>query len=454
MLKTFPAYAVKNYMKRFKLSYPMLYCNFQGIKVDALMRNKIKDSQQRILDSSLGELRVMLDDPNFNPSSPKQVKACLYDLLGAKDMRVGAKKKAGVKVRNARGTDDKNLEAIALQHPILLRVTTAIAQYRIARKAISTYMNFLQKNGRLLYSINPFGTETGRMSCKSSTFWCGTQIQNIPSYAKEMLVADEGFLLGEPDNSQSEARCTAYLAQETNLIAALEGDKDFYRTLGTLFFGLPYERVSDELRNEVLKKIVHGTNYMMGATTFIENTGAEKLLAAAPSLGLKVVTSEKIPKGCLSLKQYATVLLDSYHKPFPRVRMWYREVKSEIVNTKLLVSPLGYTRYFFGDMEKSYSAFNSAVAHAPQNLSVSVLDIGLWKVWKLVLKYEGDLILLGQIHDSLPFQYREGREDVRKEVVAALDNPIVVHGRTLRIPVDCKVGKSWGTMTKLKREKV
>jgi hypothetical protein len=52
------------------------------------------------------------------------------------------------------------------------------------------------------------------MASSKSNFWCGTQIQNIPYYAKEMLIADEGFILCEPDNSQSEARCTAYLAQD------------------------------------------------------------------------------------------------------------------------------------------------------------------------------------------------------------------------------------------------
>lgn len=93
-----------------------------------------------------------------------------------------------------------------------------------------------------------------------------------------MLIADPGFELFEADNKQSEGRTTAYLAQDGALIAALEDLlRDFYKTLGTLFFSIPYEEVTTEFRNDVLKRIVHGTNYMMGAWTFIENIGISVL---------------------------------------------------------------------------------------------------------------------------------------------------------------------------------
>lgn len=450
-LKHMPAYARTNYATQFKFVYPFLYTGFEGILIDQDRRRTLRAEAESRLNANLESLKKITANPSFNPSSPKQVQEFIYDVMGAKDPHIGMKKVNGKKVRNSRGTDAKNLAAIGEQHPLLLRITDALTNYREAAKAISTYFDFDQKNGRLLYSINPFGTESGRASCNASSFWCGTQVQNVPSYAKDMLIADIDYDLCEIDNSQSEARCTAYLSQETSLIAALEDpEKDFYKSLGTLFFNIPYEQVTKEFRNKILKKIVHGTNYMMGAATFIENAGAQNLIDSSGTLGIQIYLGDKPGKDDITLKKFATTLLDSYHKPFPRVREWYAETKDAIATRKMLVSPLGHVRYFFGDITKDHNMLRSAVAHAPQNLSVSVLNIGVWKIWNLVKASKGAIRLKAQIHDSVFFQYKKDRVDLREQAIACLQNPVTIHGRVLRIPTDYKVGHSWGNMEEFK----
>jgi DNA polymerase I-like protein with 3'-5' exonuclease and polymerase domains len=455
-LRHLPAYAKKNYATQFKFVYPFLYTAFEGIKVNKDVRNKLRAAAKDKLDAALTQLRVLTANPSFNPASPKQVQEFIYDVMGARDPHVGMKKVGGKKIKMVRGTDEKNLRSIGDQHPLLLRITSALLLFRENAKAISTYFDFDQLQGRMLYNINPFGTETGRASCNSSSFWVGTQVQNVPPYAKDMLEADEGFELAEIDNSQSEARCTAYLSQEEHLIEALETPgRDFYRSLGELFFSIPYDQVTDELRNAIIKRIVHASNYMMGAATMIENAGTQNLVNAAPALGYNVILAETPltrlnREGDITLMKFAMMLLDSYHAPFPRIREWYQEVKNTISSTNKLVSPLGWTRYFFGDINRNHALLRSAVAHGPQNLSVHILNIGLWKVWQLVKKHHGLLRLKAQIHDSVFFQYQKGRDDIRNEVKASLNNPAVIHGRTLRIPTDCKVGISWSKMEKVK----
>lgn len=453
-LRHLPIYARRNYANQFKLVYPSLYCGFEGFLIDNDKRKTLRAEREKVLDQMLLELQIMTDDKGdiyakkptgFNPTSYRQVQTYIYDILGAKDPKIGFKKVDGKKQRITRGTDEKNLSAIGEQHPILFALTNRIIKYRENRKAIGTYFDFAQKKGRLLYNINPFGTETGRMASSKSSFWCGTQVQNIPYYAKEMLIADEGFILCEPDNSQSEARCTAYLAQDLNLITALETPgRDFYRSLGTLFFEMEYDKVSTEFRNLVLKKIVHGTNYMMGPDTFIVNAGIENLLFAANVLGVSIGPG----LGQVSMKSFAALLLDKYHEPFKRIRQWYAEVKNEIRTTSMLRSPLGHVRYFFGDIDKKHQIFSSAVAHGPQNLSVSILNKGWWKQWQLQKREPEDFRMKAQIHDSAPFQYREGREDIRVEAIECFNNPTEIHGRILKIPVDYKYGTDWGHMLK------
>lgn len=442
-LKTMPAYAQRNYRDKFKLVYACLYCGFEGFKIDIAIQNKLRDEAQAKLDKARDLLRVYLADPNFNPGSWPQVQKYIYKVFGAVNPKIGKSKS---------GTDEKNLSAVADQHPLLALLTSNILAYKGAQKAIGTYYNFLQKNGRLLWTLNPFGTETERMSCNSSSLWCGTQVQNIPYYAKKFLIADEGYTIFEADNKQSEGRCTAYVAQDEDLIAALESPThDFYKTLGTLFFQIPYEEVTDFFRNKVLKKIVHGTNYVMGPKTFKENIGTKILHETASLLGFKLVPNPSLKRPEeKSILSFCKELLDKYHIPFPRIRKWYKELELEVKTTGQIVSPLGHVRKFFGDITKNHNLFRSAVAHQPQNLSGAILNMGYWKIYKhmvvepiapLVL---GDVRLKAQIHDSNLLQAKDEHiELVRQRMLEYMDNPVEVHGRILRIPVDINTGKSW-----------
>lgn len=436
-LETMPEYARKNYAEQFKLVYPALYMAYEGVLIDNERRKELREEAKEKLEKALARLRVMFADPNFNPGSWQQVQHYFYDVVGAQKVKVGKSKS---------GTDEKNLSAISTQHPLIARLAKEILDYRAAQKAIGTYYDFRQKNERLLYSIDPFGTETGRSAARSSSFWCGTQIQNIPSYAKAMLRADDGYTLIEFDNNKSEARCTAYLSEDLNLIAALEDVLDFYKKLGTLFFEIPYEKVTKDFRNYTLKKIVHGTNYMMGPKTFIENAGVSNLYQAASFLGITITPKPRAnhPKE-MSMMAFAKMLLEKYHEPFNKVRPWYQKLKLEIATTGKLVSPLGHTRRFFGDINRDHNILRSAVAHQPQNLSVVVINRGLFKVYKnLVLPSAGAIRLKAQIHDSIFLQIRkEYIEEAKPMVLECMDNPVTVHGRLLRIPVESKQGKYW-----------
>jgi DNA polymerase I-like protein with 3'-5' exonuclease and polymerase domains len=449
-LQHLPPYARRNYATQFKLVYPFLYCGLEGFLVDNNKREELRSVRSDRLNQSLIDLKRMFGNEDFNPASPQQLQYYLYDIFQVTDPHIGYKKdpKTRKRTRNVRSTDAKNLAEIQKQHPIYHRIISKILEYRKDAKAIATYFDFLQLNNRMLYSINPFGTDSGRCSSSKFQIHYGTQVQNIPPYAKPCFIPDPGFILAEPDNSQSEARCTAYLAQETNFIEALETPgKDFYRTLGTLLFMIPYDDVSTDFRNKVLKKINHGASYMMKEQTFIESAGLENIKLAAIVLGVALTERPRRPDE-MTIKAFAAMLLEKYHGPFPRLRQWYEEIKTTISETNKLISPLGWTRYFFGDITKNYQLFSSAVAQGPQNLSVMILNIGLWKNWVLTKENPKDFRLKAQIHDSAPFQYRIGREDLRDKAIRNFENPVVVHGRTLRIPVDFKEGPNWGDLKK------
>lgn len=433
MARDYPQYAVRNYQMAFKLTYPCLYCSFEGVLIDEEERQRKRKDALEELEKRKHELQVMAANPVFNPGSPKQVAEFVYDILGAKRIKGDS-------------TDEKVLSRVAEQHPLLARICDDVKVYREKQKEISTYYDFHQWNGRLTYSLGPFATDTSRFSSRSANFFLwnwednkaesyGTQVQNIPEYAKSMIVADPGYELFEADNNKSEARCVAEQCNSPGLQKVLADARDFYKLLAGIFFGILYENVSKELRNKVIKRIIHGTNYMMGIDTFIETAGVKQVYEGAALLNMPIT----------DIRAFVGYLLGIYHKRFPEVQEGYKETKKEVMRTSKLVSPMGHTRYFFGSISEDHKIFRAAVAHKPQNLSVTILNKGFWKVYKICINSNGELRLKAQIHDSNFGQYKEGmRAKYEPLILAAMDNPVTMPtGRVLSIPVDFATGRTW-----------
>src|SRR4029078_1364127 len=115
---------------------------------------------------------------------------------------------------------------------------------------------------------------------KASNFWCGTQIQNIPEYAKSQLIADikekregekreeekrkeEEWELCELDKKASESFTTAYLSQDKNLLNVLHNSPDFHCTNASLFCGIPFEELfaNGKVLNKPIRTITHTVNH-------------------------------------------------------------------------------------------------------------------------------------------------------------------------------------------------
>lgn len=432
---------LSNYKKAFRQCYPSLYGAFEGWLVDMDTRDRLALAANESLLNARERLRMIADDANFNPGSSQQVGHLVYDILGGK-RNPRAKSKAA--------TDKKSRSFLAGQHPILSRVVEIVNTYAKDAKAVSTYFSFLLYHNRLLFSLDPFGTETGRAASRGSAAWVGTQIQNQPPYAKEMYLPDPGYIGFELDYKKAEAVCTAHLAQCVTLIDLLyDESKDFYKRLGELFFRMEYDTITKEFRNKVLKKIQHGTNYMMGALTFIDNLDDVNVLYfAAELLDLKLVgTPSKGKKNELTMGQFAKQLLETYHVPFPEVKIWWEAIKKEIADTGMLVSPTGHVRVFFGDITKDHKVWRSGVAHQPQNLSVENLAAGYWRAWVYSRNYpvKEAIRLKTQIHDSLNGQVLISEA---RTIIPALAQLVkascMVHGRLMEIDVDVEVyHKNW-----------
>jgi DNA polymerase I-like protein with 3'-5' exonuclease and polymerase domains len=432
-------YALKNFTITFPLHFPCLSCDLEGVLIDEEERLRLRAKEVLKKDAANKRLEVLLGQP-LNSNSPKQVKAVL-----------------GLFDKTLEGTDEKTIALLAEKDPLVTPIVNAILDVRGCVKAIGTYFDMKIQHGRLFYHLAPAGTDTSRMASKASSYWCGTQIQNIPAYARSMVVFEDGWLAGAVDKSQSESYCTAYLANDAALKHTVTTSPDFHCQNASLFFGIPFlelythtpyidtqGKLTHILRPDirsVAKRINHGANYNMGARTLWINMGTKAVLEAKALLGLN-------PR--LSILGVCTTLLGLFDKAYPVVRSeFYNEIKREVQTTGHLSTPTGWTRRTFLQPSTKGLDLNAAVASKPQGFSVQLVNKSFMRIWRELQlgKYAGKFRIKMQVHDEVVFiatpdVYEEALQDVHDYMII----PTMVRGDLMTIPSSKARGKNWAKL--------
>ncbi len=467
-LLTAPDWAKDNYRLEFPNVFPCHLAEMTGIARDMEALSKARAEEDEKEAAKLKSLRLLINEPDFNPGSPKQVLQLIH-ILGHKDIKT---------------SEEKDLQKARFRHPFSGRILGLVVDIRKSRKLTTNYLTVGERakefhrydgtGNRILYALNPHGTDTSRLASREHHFWCGLQIHNISrgKSVKQTLVADPGFYLAEVDLEQAESRDTAYISGEEKLIEAVEGVRDFHSVNVEAFFGVSYDSIYDDVNKVVLnkklrdigKRVNHGANYNMGAFILLETMGEEKMLAARNLLGLPKVWS---------LKEVAQYLLDSFHKTYPKIRSsMYAGVIEEVGKTKMLSSTamhhtdimrmmnqetialeydkgfIAWTRYCFGDPSRSKMILNSYIAHPPQSLNAQTLNKAWIRVFHEIAinpKHAANFKLIAQVHDSILFQYRIGHDYLCDMVAERMEIPITIEGydkkiRTFTVPAGIKKG--------------
>lgn len=497
-LLTAPDWARRNYFLEFPLVFPCLLSEMTGIKRDQekliSARKEIDEKESKMLT----RLTNMLGQPKFNPGSWQQVSK-LMKVLGCGDIQ---------------GTGVKELAKARLRHPLNELLLGMISRrkeesgdsIRGIRKLKSNYLRLdsdadkgkdngaKEFHGRVLYSLNPHGTDTARLASREHHFWTGLQIQNIPRgiEVKQTICADDGFFLGECDLEQAESRDTAYISGDENLIAAVTSDKDFHSNNASAFFGKPYEdiyddrlkKTKDKPLRDLSKRTNHGANYNMGVDVLVDTMGLENIWKAKTLLKLPFYQPAEIAEYLLckfhitypGLKGQTVVKSDVVRNflKLPDVKWklyapgtYYASVANEISVSKKLVSRAfhhtaynldhynvneyidtgDWTRYCFGKPDTNKLDLNSYVAHCPQSLNARTLNEAYMEVfYKIALPNPETFRLHAQIHDSILFSYKEGFESHAERVRECMEIPVTVrdiHGiyRIFIVPAALKLGK-------------
>lgn len=466
-----PPWAWKNYITKFRTVPIAHMCEMRGIKQDLDKVKEFAEQGNKHLDNILEDLSKMTAIKGFNPSSHLQVKKLLFALgCGEKDKKTG---KFGLPA----SSDEKTLQSAILKHPLNEVILGKILEYRGERKVYTTYLTTGEKakdfKGRILFSINPDGTDTGRCASREHHFWTGLQIQNIPGHGtgikvKQTAIADKEFIIAEADFGQAEARGVAYCSGDEALIKAVDSGHDFHSLNASAFFGIPYEQIYldpiaeyvdattgqfvpaqegktlDKAIRDLAKRVNHGANYNMGALVLMQTMGEKNVRKAQKLLTL--------PKQW-TLLEVCKYLLHRYEVTYPIVKTrYYDSIVKEVMMTGKMVGPTGWTRLCFGNPVKNKLDLNSYVAHKTQSLNAMILDEAFTRIfnWQRAENNWHLLQIFAQIHDSILFQVRIGYEHLAYKLGELMTFPVPITcskgvTRNMLVPVDVKItGHRWG----------
>ena len=154
----------------------------------------------------------------------------------------------------------------------------ALAEARLAVKSTleetrtERFMD-ISKRGALPVPIKYYAAHTGR--------WGGDDkinMQNLPSRGnkslKDSICAPEGYTLIDCDSSQIEARVLAWLAGQSDLVAAFDAGEDVYKKMAADIYNVPVDEVTKEQRF-VGKTAILGAGYGMGGERFKDQLKAQ-----------------------------------------------------------------------------------------------------------------------------------------------------------------------------------
>jgi len=386
----------------------LLNMQLRGVRVDTKKRalaaedlKRVMNEQQKKLDDAVGH--------ELNVNSSKQMSDFLYRELG---LPIQSHRKTG-----KTSTNEASLKNLARIAPNSL--FDVIINIRETKKLVSTYLESeLDPDGRFRCSYLLSGTESGRLASRMSATGTGGNLQNVPKgIAREVFIPDEGKVFMAADLSQAEARVVAYLAKEQGLIEIFESGKDIHSQVAASIFDRKLEDVSKEER-ELAKRIVHASNYGMGARHFAELT--------------ELSTADAQEK------------LNLYHIHFPRIRIWHMEVARELKRSRILTTPMGRKRMFFGRWNDDL--LRDGYSYIPQS---TVADVVLQGMINIQNALPSSCNIVFNIHDEVVIQIPivwDLSSTVYKMdelMIKCMSIPIEIHGRTLTIPVNVKCGSNW-----------
>ena len=404
---------------------PAMEMALRGVAVDHFTRDdKLRHYAERIgrIDEVLSLYGKALNDPRgILANSHHQLKRLLYDELGfPRQYKYDSQAK-----EEKLSVDRESLEKLA-KIPLANPIIRAVLAYRDASKMHSVLLSGVDSDGRMRFSFNVGGTETGRWSSSKNIFGGGMNAQNITEELRQIFTASPGYKLAYIDLEQAESRAVALLSEDTNYSRACDSG-DLHTSVTALIWPrlawsgdlVGDRRVADQLfyrqfsYRDMAKRGGHGTNYLGTPRTMAQFLKVEEAI----------------------MRDFQA----AYFRAFPGIAEWHGRIARELQATGRITTPFGRRRIFLGRLGDS-ATLREAVAYGPQSLIADYMNAAVCRLWSW-----GKVRLLAQVHDAVLFEYPESADGLVEEARGIISRPLrLLDGRPFAVPSEAAVGWNWG----------
>src|SRR5215472_11510952 len=398
---------------------PIMKMQEAGFVID---QPALRATRQR-LDLEREYLQLLLNQEvgfDINVRSGPDLRRLLHDELHLPKLKLT---KSGMP-----STDEDTLRKLSYDSAQHAPVFKRILDVRERCMMLSGFLNLeTDDHGRYRANYLIHGTKSGRLSSRGRGQ--GPQLQNIPMSARKMFVAAPGHCLIQGDLKRAEAMFVAFDSQSQALQklytdALINPYCEFAsRTL--------HRKVSknEETIYKTFKTVTHASNYGMAW---------KKLIIILRLAGINIEDLEL--RGLWGGASKAKFLIESYHAMAPELRtVWHPRIRSIVRATRSIHDAFGRRRLFLDRMDEDL--FRKAYAQRPQSSIVSVANQGVRVL------YGKGYNVIAQVHDSIVCEvYEEEVPRSLRDLEAAMSTPVETWGGTITIPVELKVGYSWGDL--------
>ncbi len=381
-----------------------------GVRLDqSSLQRQSADLQNRI--QTIEEAIYQHAGQRFNLSSPKQIRAVLFDQLGLETSR---KTTSG-----EMSTSESVLMELAETH----EVPRLLLEHRSLFKLKSTYTDKLPKlinrtTGRVHTSFNQAVASTGRLSSTDPN------LQNIPirtadgKRIREAFVAAAGATLISIDYSQIELRLMAHLSGDAGLLEAFARGDDVHRTTAAEVFGCQPDKVTADQRRHA-KAINFGLMYGMSA------------------YGLARTLQIEVPQ--------ARAYIEQYFARYPKVQQFMEEARQQARDRRYVDTLFG-RRVYLPDIQSNHRGQRQhaerAAINAPlQGSAADIMKLAMIEVDAWLKSSGGGALMILQVHDELILEVPLAEtERVLENVKALMEN-----AASLQVPLvaDAATGANW-----------
>lgn len=385
----------------------------EGFFIDMDEVERQKEILRPALEETKKQLIKVLGDINFN--SPAQLLPALQKTVDKK----------------LKGTGKKEIKPFK-HHPVIKLLQKYKDDTKQLTGFVETIDSFIQDDGKLHGSFKQNGAKTGRFSSSEPN------LQQQPYEARKMFRVHEDSVILGLDFSAQEPRLLTHYTQEPVLIENYNAGRDLYATMGSEFYGLPYEQCyknddgSDTKIRKEFKMLTLALMYGMGAA----------------SLG-----------GILGITtRQAQNMIDEFYAKFPKVARFIKNNTEEACRQGYVEMKLGdlvrkrRLPFFRGqNPSRVYDTYSTnAKIQGTAAIQTKKCMIEGDKLCKRLSKGNRTFALLACVHDELLFRVPK---DVTREEVAMFESIMTDTVQLDNIPsgTDGELGNCWGDLTGIKQ---